>query len=69
MVCDEIFLSLMVYFLSKQARPILNLGEIEKVVDPKLGGAYDVAQLKRLAFASSLCIRSSSIWRPTMSEV
>ncbi|KAL6331901.1 hypothetical protein AAG906_020249 [Vitis piasezkii] len=55
--------------LHSWARPILNQGEIEKVVDPRLGGIYDVAQLKRLTFASSLCIRSSSIWRPTMSEV
>lgn len=39
------------------------------VADPRLGGAYDIKQLKRLAFAASLCIRASSIWRPTMSEV
>lgn len=39
------------------------------VVDPRLGGAYDITQLNRLAFAASLCIRASSIWRPTMSEV
>ncbi|KAG6644153.1 hypothetical protein I3843_08G035600 [Carya illinoinensis] len=51
------------------AKPILNQGETEKLIDPRLGGAYDVTQLKRLAFAASLCIRSSSMWRPTMSEV
>lgn len=51
------------------AKPILNEGETEKLVDPRLGGAYDGTQLKRLAFAASLCIRSSSMWRPTMSEV
>lgn len=51
------------------AKPILNQGEIEKLVDPRLGGAYDVSQMKRLAFAASLCIRSSSMWRPTMNEV
>lgn len=53
----------------KQAKPILNRGEIEMVVDPRLEGSYDVKQLKTLAFAASLCIRASSIWRPTMSEV
>ncbi|XP_030535538.1 probable receptor-like serine/threonine-protein kinase At5g57670 [Rhodamnia argentea] len=55
--------------LHSWARPILNQGEIEKLVDPRLGGAYDVSQMKRLAFAASLCIRSSSMWRPTMNEV
>ncbi|CDP19050.1 unnamed protein product [Coffea canephora] len=45
----------------KLAKPILSRGEIEKVVDPRLGGFYDVKQLNRLAFAASLCIRGSSI--------
>jgi hypothetical protein len=47
----------------------LSRGELEKLVDPRLGGIYDVTQLKRLGFAASLCIRASSTWRPTMSEV
>ncbi|KAF2309494.1 hypothetical protein GH714_003248 [Hevea brasiliensis] len=51
------------------AKPILKQGETEEVVDPRLGGAYDASQLIRLAFAASLCIRASSTWRPTMSEV
>lgn len=44
-------------------------GEIEKLVDPRLGGVYDVTQFNRLAFAASLCIRASSTWRPTTNEV
>lgn len=52
------------------AKPILNRDEIEKkLVDPRLQGAFDTSQLKRLAFAASLCIRASSAWRPTMNEV
>ncbi|OMO51288.1 hypothetical protein COLO4_37739 [Corchorus olitorius] len=51
------------------AKPLLNREEIEKLVDPRLQGAFDVSQLKRLAFAASLCIRASSAWRPTMNEV
>ncbi|KAJ9162881.1 hypothetical protein P3X46_022622 [Hevea brasiliensis] len=51
------------------AKPILKQGEIAKLVDPRVGGAYDASQLTRLAFAASLCIRASSTWRPTMSEV
>ncbi|XP_073226845.1 probable receptor-like serine/threonine-protein kinase At5g57670 isoform X2 [Cicer arietinum] len=55
--------------LHSWAKPILNKGEIEELVDVRLEGAYDVTQLKRLAFAASLCIRASSTWRPTMTEV
>ncbi|KAL5549180.1 hypothetical protein UlMin_004411 [Ulmus minor] len=51
------------------AKPILKQGEIEDLVDPKLGGSYDVTQLKRLAFAASLCIRAAPKWRPTISKV
>ncbi|KAL7586589.1 hypothetical protein Lser_V15G38151 [Lactuca serriola] len=51
------------------ARPILNQGEVEKIVDSRLEGKYDSLQLNRIAFAASLCIRASSTWRPTMSEV
>ncbi|KAF8389382.1 hypothetical protein HHK36_026077 [Tetracentron sinense] len=51
------------------AKPHLNQGEIEKLVDPKLERDYNDTQLRRLAFTASLCIRASSMWRPTMSEV
>ncbi|KAL1335388.1 hypothetical protein HN51_064294 [Arachis hypogaea] len=51
------------------AKPILKKGEEEKLVDPRLEGEYDGGELKRLAFAASLCIRASSIWRPTMTQV
>jgi len=47
----------------------LNKGDIEELVDARLEGAYDVTELKRLAFAASLCIRASSTWRPSMTEV
>ncbi|KAM1404581.1 hypothetical protein ACFX2I_013048 [Malus domestica] len=55
--------------LHSWAKPILNIGEIERLVDPRLRGAYDVTQLKRLAFAGSMCIRASPTWRPSMTEV
>lgn len=57
------------YLFLKQAKPILNQGNNEKLVDSRLEGLYDITQLNRLAFAASLCIRASSTWRPTMSEV
>lgn len=51
------------------AKSIMNQGSHEKLVDQRLGREYDDKQLKRLAFVASLCIRTSSTWRPTMSEV
>ncbi|KAK4481833.1 hypothetical protein RD792_012746 [Penstemon davidsonii] len=55
--------------LHSWAKPILNRGNTKEVSDPRLGEDYDLSQLSRLAFAASLCIRASPIWRPTMSEV
>ncbi|KAI3444171.1 hypothetical protein Pfo_000836 [Paulownia fortunei] len=55
--------------LHSWAKPILDRGDIKEVIDPRLGEDYDVIQFNRLAFAASLCIRASPIWRPTMSEV
>lgn len=55
--------------LHSWAKPILTRGDVRQVVDPRLGQEYDVIQLHRLAYAASLCIRSSPIWRPNMSEV
>ncbi|KAL2928891.1 hypothetical protein RDABS01_034302 [Bienertia sinuspersici] len=51
------------------AKPFLKRGEIERLVDPRLEDAFDEIQIRRLAFAASLCIRSSTNWRPNMSEV
>ncbi|KAK1391605.1 putative receptor-like serine/threonine-protein kinase [Heracleum sosnowskyi] len=55
--------------LHSWAKPILDRGDNEKLVDTRLKDAYDIKQFNRLAFAASLCIRASSTWRPTMSEV
>ncbi|MQM09377.1 hypothetical protein Taro_042245 [Colocasia esculenta] len=51
------------------AKPHLNNGAEEALVDPRLGGDYDGEQLRRLAFAASLCVRAAASWRPSMSEV
>ncbi|OIS96757.1 PREDICTED: probable receptor-like serine/threonine-protein kinase At5g57670 [Nicotiana attenuata] len=55
--------------LHSWAKPLLSRGVIEEVVDPRLEGRFDSTQLHKLAFAASLCIRASSIWRPTMNEI
>ncbi|XP_073010588.1 probable receptor-like serine/threonine-protein kinase At5g57670 isoform X2 [Typha latifolia] len=51
------------------AKPYLNDGVIQALVDPRIGDDYDMMQLKRLALVASLCIRASATWRPTMTEV
>ncbi|XP_074280862.1 putative receptor-like serine/threonine-protein kinase At5g57670 isoform X2 [Silene latifolia] len=51
------------------AKPFLKRGDIEKLIDPRLGSTYDDLEIRLLAFIGSICIRSSTAWRPTMSEV
>ncbi|KAH0462495.1 hypothetical protein IEQ34_010070 [Dendrobium chrysotoxum] len=65
--------SLLSWLLTKakftQARPYLNDGTIQLLVDTRLGEDYDIDQLKRLTFIASLCIRANANWRPSMAEV
>ncbi|KAL0916684.1 hypothetical protein M5K25_014213 [Dendrobium thyrsiflorum] len=51
------------------AKPYLNDGKLEMLVDSRLGEDYDINQLKRLTFIASLCIRANATWRPSMTEV
>ncbi|KAK4485574.1 hypothetical protein RD792_008217 [Penstemon davidsonii] len=55
--------------LHSWAKPILNRGNAKEVIDPRIKEDYNLTQLIKLAFAASLCIRASPIWRPTMSEI
>lgn len=53
-----------------QAKPYLNDCVAQGLVDPRLGdGGYDGAQLRRLMFVASLCVRPAAAWRPTMTQV
>ncbi|KAL6331683.1 hypothetical protein AAG906_014333 [Vitis piasezkii] len=51
------------------AKPLMESGDIYELADPKLGGKYDVEQMYRLVLTASYCVRQTSIWRPSMSEV
>ncbi|KAH9321362.1 hypothetical protein KI387_016001, partial [Taxus chinensis] len=51
------------------AKPLLESGNISELVDARLDGQYDIHQMQRMVLTSSLCIRQSAIWRPSMSEV
>lgn len=44
-------------------------GKLSELADPKLEGKYDMDQLYRVALTASYCVRQSSIWRPSMTEV
>ncbi|CAA2981989.1 probable receptor-like serine threonine- kinase At5g57670 isoform X1 [Olea europaea subsp. europaea] len=51
------------------ARPIMESGNLTQLADPKLEGKYDMDQLHRVVLTASYCVRQSSIWRPSMTEV
>lgn len=52
------------------ARPLLeDESSVEKLVDPKLEGSYDIGQLKNMTIAAALCLRQSSQMRPRMNRI
>ncbi|KAL3819526.1 hypothetical protein ACJIZ3_005431 [Penstemon smallii] len=51
------------------AMPLMESGNLRELVDPKLEGRYDLGQLHRVALTASHCVRQSSIWRPSTTEV
>ncbi|CAD5193152.1 unnamed protein product [Musa acuminata subsp. malaccensis] len=51
------------------AKPLIESGRIAELADPKLEGKVDMNQMQRLVLTASYCVRQSSIWRPSMSEV
>ncbi|WCJ42412.1 Protein kinase superfamily protein [Euphorbia peplus] len=51
------------------AKPLMEAGKIRELADPKLQGKYDEDQMYKLVLTASFCVRQSSIWRPSMTEV
>ncbi|XP_057767258.1 probable receptor-like serine/threonine-protein kinase At5g57670 [Salvia miltiorrhiza] len=51
------------------ARPLMESGNLKELADPKMKGRFDMEQLYRVALTASYCVRQSSIWRPSMTEV
>ncbi|KAG8367689.1 hypothetical protein BUALT_Bualt16G0099200 [Buddleja alternifolia] len=51
------------------AKPLMESGNLKQLADPKLEGKYDMEQLFRVALTASYCVRQTSIWRPSMTEV
>lgn len=44
-------------------------GDVLGLIDPTLEEKYDSDQMQRLILTASFCVRQSSTWRPSMSEV
>lgn len=44
-------------------------GNLTELVDPSLEGEYDTDQIHRLMLTADSCVRQTSAWRPSMSEV
>ncbi|GER27805.1 protein kinase superfamily protein [Striga asiatica] len=51
------------------ARPLMESGNLRELADPKLEGRYEMDQLFRVALTASYCVRQSSLYRPSMTEV
>ncbi|XP_042381869.1 probable receptor-like serine/threonine-protein kinase At5g57670 isoform X2 [Zingiber officinale] len=51
------------------AKPLMESGKIDELADSKLGGKYERDQMQRLVLTASYCLRQSSFWRPSMTEV
>ncbi|XP_022771060.1 receptor-like cytosolic serine/threonine-protein kinase RBK2 [Durio zibethinus] len=51
------------------AKPLLKKNDIRELIDPYLGEDYNTRQMNLVLWVASLCILTSSIRRPQMSEV
>ncbi|XP_002965549.2 U-box domain-containing protein 51 [Selaginella moellendorffii] len=55
--------------LIKWGRPLLESGNLEKLVDPRLQDDYDVQHMKLMVLAAALCLRQSPQHRPRMRRI
>ncbi|XP_068313650.1 protein kinase STUNTED-like [Pyrus communis] len=55
--------------LVKWARNLLDVMDLKALLDPKLNGDYDVAQMRRMVMAAGLCINQSPRLRPKACQV
>ena len=57
------------YAYQKQARPLLEKRDLDKLLDPRLEGDYNVDEMNCMILAAALCVRQSAHHRPRMSRV
>ncbi|CAN4084293.1 unnamed protein product [Withania somnifera] len=51
------------------ATPLMESGKLIELADPKLEGEFDMDELHKIVLTASYCIRQSSVWRPSTTEV
>ncbi|CAI9774326.1 unnamed protein product [Fraxinus pennsylvanica] len=51
------------------AKPLIKQNKIRELVDPALDDDYNLPQMNLMILAASLCVKESSVQRPTMSQV
>ncbi|XP_027357084.1 serine/threonine-protein kinase CDG1-like [Abrus precatorius] len=51
------------------AKPILESGDVEGLLDPNLQEKFDEAQMQKMVLAASLCIRRAARLRPTLNQI
>ncbi|GLJ15784.1 hypothetical protein SUGI_0260020 [Cryptomeria japonica] len=51
------------------AKPLIDSGNFQELVDPSLGDSYDNHQLNDMVMTASLCIQQSALLRPCMAHV
>ncbi|KAI5084761.1 hypothetical protein GOP47_0000930 [Adiantum capillus-veneris] len=56
-------------FLVHWAKPFLETRNIQELADPGLRGCYDYQQMRHMIATCEMCIRQSSLSRPTMNQV
>lgn len=47
----------------------MEAGKLIELADPKLEDEFDMDELHKMVLTASYCVRQSSIWRPSMTEV
>ncbi|XP_051150577.1 PTI1-like tyrosine-protein kinase At3g15890 [Andrographis paniculata] len=55
--------------ITEWTEPYIARGRFKDIVDPKLGGNFDEAQLVQMVNVAALCVQSEPEKRPTMKEV
>ncbi|KAK4337570.1 hypothetical protein RND71_042057 [Anisodus tanguticus] len=49
--------------------PLMEAGKLIDLADPKLEGEFDMDELHKMVLTASYCVRQSSEWRPSTTEV
>lgn len=57
------------HWITSQAKPKIDRGDVKDILDPSLGGKFDEVQVLRMVHAAKLCITRSARLRPKMSAV